>query len=158
MMYAVERQLRLAGYGDDVVERALDLRRRFENWIHTTAPEPDEQLAADLWAGLDEDWWGQVFLPPELLDAESVPLWIEEMDYDPRPAIAQVRVPTLLFYGDADSWTPVEPSVEAWRSSAGAEVETVVIPGAEHDLTMPDGSFAPEYEATLVEWLTRRTG
>jgi pimeloyl-ACP methyl ester carboxylesterase len=28
MMVAVERQLRLAGYGDDVVERALDLRRR----------------------------------------------------------------------------------------------------------------------------------
>jgi pimeloyl-ACP methyl ester carboxylesterase len=158
MMYAVERQLRLAGYGDDVVERALDLRRRFEDWIHTRAPEPDEQLAADLWAGLDEDWWGQVFLPPTLLDEESVPLWIEEMDYDPRPAIARVRVPTLLFYGDADSWTPVGPSVEAWRAAAGADVETVVITGAEHDLTMPDGSFAPEYEEKLVAWLTRRTG
>ncbi len=158
MMYAVERQLRLAGYGDDVVERALDLRRRFEDWIHTRAPEPDEQLAADLWAGLDEDWWGQVWLPPTLLDEESRRLWIEEMDYDPRPAIAQVRVPTLLFYGDADSWTPVEPSVEAWRAAAGADVEIVVIPGAEHDLTMPDGSFAPEYEAKLVDWLTRRAG
>jgi len=158
MMYAVERQLRLAGYGDDVVERALDLRRRFEDWIHTRAPEPDEQLAADLWAGLDEDWWGQVWLPPTLLDEESRRLWIEEMDYDPRPAIAQVRVPTMLFYGDADSWTPVEPSVEAWRAAAGADVEIVVIPGAEHDLTMPDGSFAPEYEAKLVDWLTRRAG
>ena len=158
MMYAVERQLRLAGYGDDVVERALDLRRRFEDWIHARAPEPDEQLAADLWAGLDEDWWGQVWLPPTLLDEESRRLWIEEMDYDPRPAIAQVRVPTLLFYGDADSWTPVEPSVEAWRAAAGADVEIVVIPGAEHDLTMPDGSFAPEYEAKLVDWLTRRAG
>jgi pimeloyl-ACP methyl ester carboxylesterase len=157
MMYAVERQLRLAGYGDDVVGRVLDLRRRFEEWIHTKAPQPDEQLAADLWAGLDEEWWGQVFLPPTLLDAESVGLWIEEMDYDPRPAIAQVRVPTLLFYGDADSWTPVEPSVEAWRAAV-ADVETVVIPGAEHDLTMPDGSFAPEYDAKLVDWLTRRTG
>ena len=28
-----------------------------------------------------------------------------------------------------------------------------MIPGAEHDLTLPDGSFAPEYERTLVEWL-----
>ena len=50
MMVAVERQLRLAGYGDDVVERALDLRRRFEHWIHEVAPEPDEQLDADLLA------------------------------------------------------------------------------------------------------------
>jgi pimeloyl-ACP methyl ester carboxylesterase len=158
MMYAVERQLRLAGYGDDVVARALDLRRRFEDWIHTKAPEPDDELAADLWAGLDEDWWGQVWLPPTLLDEESRRLWIEEMDFDPRPVFAQTRVPALLFYGDADSWTPVEPSVEAWRAARGDEVEIVVIPGAEHDLTMPDGTFAPEYDERLVAWLTTRTG
>jgi uncharacterized protein len=72
MMYAVERQLRLAGYGEDVVQRALDLRRRFEEWVHTRAPEPDEELAADLWAGLDEPWWGHVWLPPTLLDEEGV--------------------------------------------------------------------------------------
>jgi pimeloyl-ACP methyl ester carboxylesterase len=155
MMYAVERQLRLTGYGDDVVERALDLRRRFEEWIHTRAPEPDEGLAADLWAGVDEPWWGQVWLPPELLDEESVRLWTEEMDYDPRPAFAQVRVPTLLFYGEADSWTPVEASVNAWRAARGSEVEIVVIPGAEHDLTLSGGSVAPEYESALVDWLTR---
>jgi pimeloyl-ACP methyl ester carboxylesterase len=157
MMYAVERQLRLAGYGDGVVERALDLRRRFEEWVHTRAPEPDERLAADLWAGLDEPWWGQVWLPPTLLDEESVRLWTEEMDYDPRPAFAHVRVPTLLFYGDADSWTPVEDSVDAWRAARGSEVEVVVVPGAEHDLTLPDGSLAPEYERTLVDWLARHS-
>ena len=154
MMYAVERQLRLAGYGDDVVERALDLRCRFEHWVHTRAPEPDEELAADLLAVLDEPWVGQLWLPPALLDEEGLRLWIEEMDYDPRPSFAQVRVPTLLFYGADDSWSPVEASVEAWRAARGSEVEIVVVPGAEHDLTLPDGSFAPEYERRLVEWLT----
>jgi uncharacterized protein len=154
MMYAVERQLRLAGYGEDVVERALSLRRRFEEWVHTRAPEPDEELAADLWAGLDEPWWGQAWLPPTLLDEEGLGLWIEEMDFDPRPVFAQVRVPALLFYGGADSWTPVAPSIAAWRAARGSEVEIVVIPGAEHELTLPDGSLAPEYEHTLVDWLT----
>jgi uncharacterized protein len=153
MMYAVEQQLRLAGYGDDVVERALDLRRRFEHWVHTRAPGPDEQLAADLRAGVDEPWWGQAWLPPTLLDDESVRLWVEEMDFDPRPVFAQVRVPTLLVYGAEDSWTPVEASVEAWRAARGSEVEVVVVPGAEHDLKLPDGRFAPEYERRLVEWL-----
>jgi pimeloyl-ACP methyl ester carboxylesterase len=153
MMYAVERQLRLAGYGDDVVERALDLRRRFEFNVHS--PGPDEELAADLLSALDEPWYGQLWLPPTLLDEESRRLWIEEMDFDPRPIFAQVRVPTLLFYGEADSWTPVEPSVEAWRAARGDEVEIVVIPEAEHDLTLPDGSFAPEYDRKLVEWLLR---
>jgi pimeloyl-ACP methyl ester carboxylesterase len=156
MMYAVEKQLRLAGYGDEIVASALDLRRRFEEWVHTRAPGPDEQLAADLWAGVDEDWWGHVWLPPTLLDEESVRLWIEEMDFDPRPVFAQVRVPTLLFYGEADAWTPVEPSVEAWRAARGDEVEIVVIPQAEHDLTLPDGSLSPEYTRTLVDWLRRQ--
>jgi uncharacterized protein len=154
MMYAVEQQLRLAGYGDEVVERALDLRRRFEDWVHTRAPEPDDELAEELWAGADEPWWSQVWLPPTLLDEESRRLWIEEMDFDPRPVFARVRAPTLLFYGEADSWTPVEPSVEAWCAARGSEVEIVVVPGAEHDLTLPDASLAPEYERTLVDWLT----
>lgn len=154
MMVAVERQLRLAGYGDDVVDRALDLRRRFEHWIHAVAPEPDEQLAGDLLAAVDEPWAGQLWLPPSLLDEEEVRLWIEEMDYDPRPTFEQVRVPTLAFYGELDSWAPVEASVKAWRDARGDGVELVVIPGAEHDLTLPDGSVAPEYDRRLVEWLT----
>jgi uncharacterized protein len=154
MMVAVERQLRLAGYRDDVVDRALDLRRRFEHWIHAVAPEPDEQLAGDLLAAVDEPWAGQLWLPPSLLDQEGVRLWIEEMDYDPRPTFEQVRVPTLSFYGELDSWAPVEASVEAWREARGDGVELVVIPGAEHDLTLPDGTFAPEYDRRLVEWLT----
>jgi hypothetical protein len=154
MMVAVERQLRLAGYGDDVVDRALDLRRRFEHWIHAVAPEPDEQLAGDLLAAVDEPWAGQLWLPPSLLDEEGVRLWIEEMDYDPRPTFEHVRVPTLSFYGELDSWAPVEASVKAWRDARGDGVELVVIPGAEHDLTVPDGSVAPEYDRRLVEWLT----
>ena len=154
MMVAVERQLRLAGHGDDVVDRALDLRRRFEHWIHAVAPEPDEQLAGDLLAAVDEPWAGQLWLPPTLLDEEGVRLWIEEMDYDPRPTFEQVRVPTLSFYGELDSWAPVEASVKAWRDARGNGVELVVIPGAEHDLTLPDGSVAPEYDRRLVEWLT----
>jgi len=155
MMVACERQLRLAGYGDDVVERALDLRRRFEHWIHLQAPEPDEALAADLWSAVDEPWAGQLWLPPTLLDEESVRLWIDEMDFDPRPIFASVRVPTLSFYGANDSWAPVEASAEAWKAARGDEVDVVVVPGAEHDMTLPDGSFAPEYEQKLVEWLAR---
>ena len=152
MMYAVERQLRIAGYGDDVVERVLDLRRRFEANVHS--PGPDDELAADLMSALDEPWVGLLWLPPTLLDEESRGLWIEEMDFDPRPSFAQVRVPTLCFYGAADSWTPVEPSVEAWRAARGDDVEIVVIPEAEHDLRLPDGRLAPEYDRKLVEWLS----
>lgn len=152
MMYATEQQLRLAGYEDDVVARALDLRRRFEDHVHDR-PVDHEALLADLLAALDEDWYAHLWLPPTLFDAESKRLWIEEMDFDPEPIFAQVSVPALLFFGERDSWTPVEPSVETWRR-AKPDAEIVVVPEAEHELTLPGGTIAPEYERRLVDWLT----
>jgi pimeloyl-ACP methyl ester carboxylesterase len=149
MRYATARQLALAGYGDDVVARALELRRRFEAHVHGA---DDPELAGDLLAGLDEPWWGLAFLPPALLDDEGRRAWIDEMDFDPLPVFSGVHVPTLCFYGSADSWLPVEQSAAAWRS-LGADV--VVIDGAEHDLRYPDGTLAPAYEETLVDWPAR---
>jgi pimeloyl-ACP methyl ester carboxylesterase len=153
MMYATERQLRLAGYGDDVVMRALDLRRRFEADVHDR-PVDEDALRDDLLAALDEEWFGLLWLPPVLLDSDGKRLWIEEMDFDPRAVFARVRVPALLFFGERDSWSPVQPSVEAWRAAPDAEI--VIVPDAEHDMTLPDGTFAPEYERRLVEWLRAR--
>jgi uncharacterized protein len=156
MMYAVERQLRLAGNGDEVVDRALQLRRRFEDWVHREPREQDESLADELSAVLDEPWAAQLWLPPVLLDEEERHLWIEEMDFDPRPVFARVQVPTLLFYGGADSWTPVEPSIDAWRAARGDQIEIIVIPEAEHDLTLTDGSLSSDYQRALVDWLSDR--
>lgn len=153
MMYAVGEQLRLGGYGEDVVAHVLGLRRRFERWVHGAR---DDGLEQALRAMLDEPWLQLAFLPPGLLDDEGRRLWIEEMDFDPRPIFARVRVPTLAFYGADDSWAPVEASAEAWRRARGDAVEVVVVEGAEHDMTRPDGSVAPEYERKLVEWLGRR--
>jgi uncharacterized protein len=154
MFYANAEQLRRHGYDDQIVGRALALRGRFEDHVHGREVD-EEALGADLVAGLDEPWWEHMFLPPVLLDDEGKQLWIEEMDYDPRPSFAAVRVPTLLFYGADDEWSPVEPSVEAWRES-GAPAEIVVIPHAGHDLRLPDGTLSPGYERKLVEWLTAR--
>jgi uncharacterized protein len=153
MRYATAAQLRLAGFGEDVVTRALELRRRFEDHVHGIGREHEDELRADLRAALDEDWFGGLFLPPVLLDEEGCALWIEEMDFDPRSVFAEVRVPALAFFGAADSWTPVESSVEAWRDARGDEVEIVVIPDAEHELTLPDGTLSPVYERRLVDWL-----
>jgi hypothetical protein len=157
MMYATAEQLRLAGYDTAVVERALTLRRRFGDWVHGRGHDGEAELAAELWSGLDEPWWSLVFLPATLLDEEGRRLWIEEMDFDPRPVSARVHIPTLLFYGGDDAWTPVRPSVEAWRDARGDDVEIVVVPEATHELTLPDGTLAPEYERTLVDWLVKRS-
>ena len=157
MMYATAEQLRRGGYDASVVSRALALRRVFEDWVHGGGKEREAELEAKLWSGLDEPWWPLAFLPPTLLDDEGRRLWIEEMDFDPRPVFARVRVPTLLFYGEDDAWTPVEPSVDAWRQARGDDVQIVVLPKAAHELTLPDGTLAPEYERALVDWLVSRS-
>jgi uncharacterized protein len=151
MMYATAAQLRLAGYGEDVVERALDLRRRFEDSVHDR-PVDEDALRADLLAALEEDWSGHLWLPPTTLDEEGKRLWIEQMDFDPEPIFADVRVPALLFFGARDSWSPIPESVETWRR-AKPDAEVVVIRDAEHDMRLPDGTISPEYERRLLAWL-----
>jgi uncharacterized protein len=153
MMYAVAEQLERAGYGGAVTSRVLALRRFYEAYVHGRARGREAELAAELTAAMDEPWWLLAFLPPVPLDAEGCRLWIEEMDFDPRPIFAQVRVPALMFYGEDDAWTPVQPSVEAWRQARGDAVEIVVVPEASHELCLPDDTIAPGYEQKLVEWL-----
>ncbi len=159
MRYAVAEQLRRAGFGPDVVDRALKLRARAEAWLHG---EPTPGLDEELKAAAGEPWWPLVFLPasaPPDVDTEAVRRELaKELFFEPEPVFAQVRVPTLLFYGDDDSWTPVQPSIKAWRGARGDEVEIVVIPGTGHEPTFEDGTIAPEYERKLVEWLAERAG
>jgi pimeloyl-ACP methyl ester carboxylesterase len=143
MLYANRRQLELAGYGPEVVKRARELRLQLEAWVHDSGPPPNLAAAAH------EPWFPLTYLPPSTFDEQAKRRWIAEMDFDPRPVFAGVRVPMLAFYGELDSTSPVGPSVAAWPPT----VKVVVIPQAEHDLTLPDGSLAPLYEQTLVEWL-----
>jgi hypothetical protein len=89
--------MRRGGFNDAVVTRARALRQKFEDWVHGRAPEREAELLAELRSAADEPWWPRAFLPSRLLNDEERRSWIEEMDFDPRPVFASVRVPTLLF-------------------------------------------------------------
>lgn len=148
MIYANRRALELAGYGPDAVERVTGLREQIDAWAHDAGPPPDLAAAAD------EPWFPLTYLPPlrpEDLSDDMRDSWISEMDFDPVPVFAAVRVPVLAFIGERDSVSPVEPSAAAWPQD---NATVVVDPDAEHDLTLPDGSLAPLYEHRLVEWLS----
>jgi pimeloyl-ACP methyl ester carboxylesterase len=133
MSYATRRQIELAGHDP---EPALRLRRAFEAWAHGGGPAPD------LTAATNEPWFGLTYLPCALPDEGGRRRWIEEMDYDPQPALAALRVPHLAFYGERDSWTPPPD-----------DRNVVIVPKAEHDMTLPDGTISPTYEQTLVRRL-----
>lgn len=148
MIYANRRALELAGYGPDAVERVTGLRREIDAWAHDAGPPPDLAAAAD------EPWFPLTYLPPlrpEDVTDDMKSSWIAEMDYDPIPVFAAVRVPVLAFIGERDSVSPVAPSAAAWPQE---NATVIVVPDAEHDLTLPDGTLAPLYEHELVEWLS----
>lgn len=157
MRYAVAEQVRRAGFGSDAVARAVELRARAEAWVRG-----DEvgDLNAELAAAAREPWWPHVFLPdagpPEAEAAAMRQALAEELFFDPEPIFARVRVPTLLFYGDDDSWTPVEPSIAAWRRARGDDAEIELLEDTGHEPVHPDGTISRRYEQKLVEWISAR--
>ena len=87
------------------------------------------------------------------------------MDFDPEPVFANVRVPTLLFYGEDDEWSPIEPSIAAWeraaKRSGNKDVLAARLKGTGHAPTLGGvesiDAVSEDYERTLVEWLDRVT-
>jgi pimeloyl-ACP methyl ester carboxylesterase len=142
----VECQLRLAGHDEAVVAGALELHRRFDEWAHRPPAQCGRKLAVDLKTYADEPWWSLVWFGDRLLGERGRRLWIEEMDFDPIPVFERVRAPTLLFYGEADPWTPVTPSIDAWRAARGDQVQIVVVPDARHDMSNPSPLLADPNE------------
>jgi len=92
--------------------------------------------------------------------------WATEMEFDIRPALQQLRMPVLLFYGEHDRWVPVAESADVWRCALGtaADLTVVSLPGTGHAATfardptdwLEDGPVSPDYEQTLVSWLHAR--
>jgi pimeloyl-ACP methyl ester carboxylesterase len=154
MRYATAEQIRRAGFGEDAAARAVALRERAEEWIRGGNTEP---LEAELAAAVREPWWELTFLPESLPPQPEADIarkaLAEEMFFEPEPIFAAVHVPTLLFYGDDDSWTPVDASIETWRRARGDWAEIVVLEDTGHEPIHPNGAIAREYERKLVEWV-----
>jgi uncharacterized protein len=154
MRFATAVQIRRAGYGDDAVARAVALREHAEGWIRDGNTDT---LEAELAAAAREPWWELAFLPAELPPPPEADIarkaLADEMFFEPEPIFAEVGVPTLLFYGDDDTWAPVDASIETWRRAQGDRAEVVILKDTGHEPVHPSGDVAPEYEQKLVEWL-----
>ncbi|MDQ3938665.1 MAG: alpha/beta fold hydrolase [Chloroflexota bacterium] len=156
MMYATAEQLQRAGYDDAVVGEALTLRERFAESVRGDRHGEEAEVAAALQQATNRQWWPLAFLPSRLPSPEERRRWIEEMEFQPEPVFCGVRIPTLLFYGADDAWTPVQASIDAWRRARGSDVDIVVVADAGHDLTLSDGSLSADYERAMIEWLITR--
>jgi pimeloyl-ACP methyl ester carboxylesterase len=156
MRYGTAEQLRRNGFGDEQALRELgDVRAALENALRDPGCLEDAQAVIDRYA--DRPWFGLARVPRTLDPAAD---W-RDMDFDPEPVLARVRCPVLLFYGEEDEWTPVEPSVTAWQRAA-ADVTVVRLPGTDHAPTLGGShdrdAISPAYTAALAAWIERQLG
>src|SRR5947209_6580819 len=155
MRYGTAEQLRRNGFGDDEALRELaELRAALEDAHRDPGRARGAQAVVDRYSHRP---WFELAHVPRVLEEERGE-W-PDMDFDPAPILALVRCPVLLFYGEEDEWTPVEPSLAAWEGTP-ADVTVVRLAGTEHAPTL-GGSHDPEalspaYTAALVDWVERR--
>jgi pimeloyl-ACP methyl ester carboxylesterase len=159
MLYGAAKHARMAGYGEDAVRRIVKVRRIVDDYRRGRVQVDTAQAAVD---GIkDEAWFQFAYLPPEL---RGMGAWTD-MDFDPAPMFANVRVPTLLFYAEDDEWSPIDASVAAWERAAeranNRDVLVQRLPGTGHFPTKGRvetiEAISPDYERTLVDWLGRVT-
>ena len=159
MRYGTAEQLRRNGYGDDEALRELsELRETLEDAVRNPGRLAAAQAVIDRYA--DRPWFPLAYVPRTLAPSAGWP----DMDFDPAPILAEVRCPVLLFYGEEDEWTPVEPSIAAWRRAAAkagnTDLTVVRLPGTDHAPTAggvhDPAAISPAYTDALTEWLDSR--
>lgn len=138
-------------YGEEAGEEAAHIWALAMDWMRGADRGPLEAAIAE---AKTKEWWPKVFLPDELPGDEAREEVRQELDFDPAPVFAAVRVPTLLFYGDEDEWIPVPESIAAWREARGDQVGVVLVSGTGHE-PAEDEVVSPLYERAMLDWLQR---
>ena len=92
------------------------------------------------------------------------------MTYDPAPALEELKIPVLVYWGESDSYVPVAESIEifkrAMNKSGNKDYTIKVFPKARQDLVEGE-SGSPRISARLksfpagfwkmkTDWLFRR--
>jgi uncharacterized protein len=162
MAYAAATALRAAGYGDEVVERALALRAAVDDAVRGRVAREAAREQVD--AARGEPWFEHAFLPSGALEpSDDDEKWRMEMDYDIAPILAELSLPVLLIHGMHDRWTPIDESRQAWVEayrSRPDRLSAVQLAGTGHFPTLAHGAegeelapISPDYEAILLHWL-----
>lgn len=155
MRYGTAEQLRRDGHGDDAALAELaELRTALEDALRDHGRLEESQALIDRYA--HRPWFPLAGVPRTLDPSDDWP----DMDYDPVPTIAAVRCPVLLLYGEEDEWTPVEPSLAAWRRGGNPQLTVIRLPGTGHAPTFGGvhdrDAVSPAYTQALVDWLESR--
>jgi len=154
-LWVVRRRLENAGHGQDIVEKALQLHRRIDEWHRGIETEG---LEAELVEAADTAWFATALIPPPPLAPLSE--WARSwMWFDALPIWRELELPVFCAWGARDDIVHAERSASMLRELLGPGSETHVFPGADHVLHLadvpPPAPVAPGFHDALVSWLRR---
>src|SRR5262249_643749 len=111
--FRAERQVRLARFPPDVVDKAVHfMDLKFE--VARTGQGWDSlQAVMDHYAGVH--WLA--YTNPTINVDRLRQYWDRSFSYDPAPALAHVTCPTLFIFGGVDSNIPVDASIPIIKSA-----------------------------------------
>ena len=149
MRYGTAKQARSFGHTEEQVQALVALRSAFEEYARGHRSRAEVQAEID--AARDEPWFPRAWVRAEL---PAEPGFWPDMDFEPAPLFARVRVPVLLFYGEDDECQPIDASIGAWKGP-GRTINR--LRGTAHAPTLRGerdlASVAPDYTDSLVAWL-----
>jgi uncharacterized protein len=154
MRYGTHEHLRRAGFGRRALEELDELRRAYEAAVRDPRRRPEVERLVRKYRG--RTWYPLSYVRPQLPPRLDWP----NMDFDPRAGFRKIRCPVLLFYGERDEWTPIAPSIRAWRESQRAvprrRLRIVRLPRTGHAPLLERGAgrgtISPRYETVLRRW------
>jgi pimeloyl-ACP methyl ester carboxylesterase len=148
--YSTKQRLRSRNWPAERVDKGVALFDELTDQLVTCDPNAglawlDEPTRADLVASLTA---AGCFVP------DTVELWTlaaRIIDYEPAPALRDLRVPLLALFGSDDTVVPVAASAAALAENVAADLLHVhVIPHGDHRLQVDNDTFGPSYLATLI--------
>ncbi|MFZ0891197.1 MAG: alpha/beta hydrolase [Thermoplasmata archaeon] len=155
MRYGTAEHLRRAGFGEEARQELIELRSAYEGAVRGSISRAEAQRTVNRYAA--RSWFPIAWVPRRI---QWSPTW-PDMDFDPRDFLYKVVVPTLLFYGETDEWSPIDLSIESWRLgqqvSQNGDVQIVRPRGTGHAPTIGSGmsarAISPDYTYAMGDWL-----
>lgn len=168
MIFASTNILRIRGYTQSVIDRAIATRRAIDGYVRGQVDRPTVERMLD--AAEHQPWFSEIFLGRSMIEPGAS--WRREIASDPMRSLHQSRVPTLLIFGQEDVWIPVDETIRLLNASdtQRGDLTIRVISCASHEMMLGtdpkdeiDPAFfpklapnAPEYFGLLSSWLAER--
>jgi dienelactone hydrolase len=168
-LYAGQMRLRERGFSETETGEALAALKQVDEFVRNGGDRQALQTVLDqAWT---KPWAASTILPrnvPAAAEQSSLFRW-RNLDFDPAPVWARIKMPVLAFFGERDNVVPVQPSVEridrALKQAGNRDATIKIYPNADHviKVRLPDSGGrwdwprpAAGYLDLMIDWTLKR--